>query len=756
MSGIRNQQDVDIDLGGLLGAIWRSRMRVLLATVACAGIAFAGASLVTPRYKSEARLLIETREPAFTTGSDRMQGREQPPVLDELGIASQVQLLHSADLIKQVARNMKLYELEEFDPAAKPSAIADLLVLFGLKKSPLDVEPEERVLKEFTDKLVVYQVERSRVIGIEFSSKDPRLAAEIPNEMAKVYLSLQSGAKLDTNSEATRWLEPEIANLREKVREAEQKVAEYRSQSDLLPTGENSNFASRQLNDISTELARVRGERANADARAESVRTVLKTGGAPDTLADVVGSQMIQRLKESQAQIQGQISDLSTSLLDGHPRLKGLRSQLAGIQGQIRAETQKILSSLENEAKTAQLRETQLLQQLNTVKANSARAGEDEVGLKALEREAAAQRQLLETYLARYREATSRTDRGSTPADARIISAAVEPSEVAFPKIVPITIVGGVAGFMLSAITVLLAELFSGRALKPVGAGAVMPARREEETVEDTRVPEVAAEEPDDQRIPDVHRDPVARFDRGPVGDTHAPAKSLLADMEPSEDEEKAGLESEDDLPLDAADLEEEDAEFSIGSVARYMIENNISVAVSVSPSGDRGSTAAVMLARRIAEAHRRTLVVDLTGSACPTRLMAQSAHMPGITDFLVGDAVFGDIIHGDRLSGAHIIPRGNANIKRAMRGIDRLAMVISSFADAYDTVIVECGPAEVEGVRRLTRDQETDVILSLPGAKEDEIVELIEAFDKAGYSEVMLMTGEEARPPLYPGRRAA
>lgn len=756
MSGAHaSQQDVDIDLGGLFGAIWRHRMRVLLATVACAGVAFAGASLVTPRYKSEARLLIETREPAFTTGADRAQGRDQQPAFDELGIASQVQLLKSGDLIKQVARNMKLYELEEFDPASKPSAISDLLVLSGLKKSPLDLEPEERVLQEFADKLVVYQVERSRVIGIEFSSKDPRLAAEIPNEMAKVYLSLQSGAKLDTNSEATRWLEPEIANLREKVREAEQKVAEYRSQSDLLPTGDNSTFAMRQLNDISTELARVRGERANADARAQSVRAVLKTGGAPDTLSDVVGSQMIQRLKESEAQIQGQISDLSTSLLEGHPRLKGLRSQLIGIRGQIKAETQKILSSLENEAKTAGLRETQLLQQLNTVKANTARAGEDEVGLKALEREATAQRQLLETYLARYREATSRTASSSTPADARIISAAVEPTNVAFPKIVPITIVGGVAGFMLSSIAILLAELFSGRALKPVGGAAAVPQRREDE-VEDQLDPRILAEEPAVQKTPVVRRDPAVRPDYGPVRDVRAPARSLLSGITPDEDEvEETVAEAPQASLLDTAGLEEEDA-FSIASVARHMIENNISVAISVSPSGDRGSTATVMLARRIAEDHRKTLLIDLTGSACPTRLMAESIHVPGITDLLVGDAVFGDIIHGDRLSEAHIVPRGNANIKRAMRGIDRLAMVINSLADAYDCVIVECGPAEVEGVRRLTQGEETDIILSLPGAGEDEIVDLIDAFGKAGYSEIVLMTGEGVEPPRYPGRRAA
>jgi exopolysaccharide transport family protein len=747
MSGLnKSQQDVDIDLGGLFGAIWRNRMRVLLATAACAGVAFVGASLITPQYKGEARLLIETREPVFTTGQERAPSGDAQTAFDELGIASQVQLLQSVDLIKQVARNMKLYELDEFDTTARPSAISDVLVLLGIRKNPLDLPPEERVLKEFAERLTVYQAERSRVIGIEFASKDPALAAAIPNEMAKVYLSLQSGARLDTNSEATRWLEPEIANLREKVREAEQKVAEYRSQSDLLPTGENATLAVRQLNDISTELARVRGERASAEARAESVRAVLKNGGAPDTLTDVVGSQMIQRLKESEAQIQGQISDLSTSMLDGHPRLKGLRSQLAGIRGQIKAETQKILSSLENEAKTAALRETQLTRQLNTLKANAARAGEDEVGLNALEREAAAQRQLLETYLARYREATSRTDSSSSPADARVISAAVQPTEAAFPKVMPITVVGGVAGFALSAIAILLAELFSGRALKPVGGVATATPYREEEDGEVELV--AAAPEPVARKKAESPADYVA------ATDIEAPARSLLSDIEPEDVDED---ENEDITPLAEDDaIEEDEGDYSIAAVARHLIENDIPVVVSVSPSGDRGSTATVMLARRVAEEGRKTLVIDLTGSACPTRLMAQSVQLPGITDLLVGDAAFGDIIHGDRLSGAHVIPRGTANIKRAMRGIDRLAIVVDSLSDAYDTVIVECGPAEVEGVRRLTRGQETDIVLSIPGADEDDIVDLIGAFGEAGYNEIVLMTGEGNEPPRHPGRRAA
>ncbi|MCF3639492.1 exopolysaccharide transport family protein [Rhizobium sp. TRM95111] len=727
--GYRGQQDVDIDLGGLFRAIWRKRLRVLLATVAGAGIAFAAASIIAPTYKSETRLLIETREPTFTV-SDRNTTMEPRPVFDELGIVSQVQLLKSADLIKQVAKNLKLHELEEFDPTSKPSALSDLLVLLGLRSNPLELAPEERVLKEFLEKLAVYQVEKSRVVGIEFTSEDPKLAAEIPNEMAKVYLSLQSGAKLDSNSEASRWLEPEIANLREKVREAEEKVAQYRASSDLLPTGENATFAVKQLNDISTELARVRAEKAAAEARAENVRTALKSGSAVDALSSVVGSTMIQRLKESESQIQGQISDLSTSMLEGHPRLKGLRSQLTGIREQIRAETSKILSSLESEADIARLREQQLVQQLNTVKADSARAGEDEVGLKALEREATAQRQLLETYLARYREATSRTDSGSTPADARVISAAVEPTEVAFPKVLPITLVGGAAGFLLSVITILLAELFTGRALTPVGHQAAAPSVRRRD---------------DEMAVPAHARQPMETL-HGLVRARPARSASLLSHLEDDPDEQA----------VDAPPPADEDDGFSVAAVAEHIVEDNVSVSLAVSPSGDAGSTATVALARMVAAEGRRTVLIDLTGSACPTRLMAESLRLPGITDLLVGDVAFADIIHGDQHSDAHIIPRGNANIKRAMRGIDRLAMIVEALSDAYDAVILECGPADIDGVRRLTRARGTEIILSLPGADEQEVVDLLIAFGAAGYSEIVLMTADREKSRPAPGRRAA
>src|SRR5690606_20975071 len=99
----------------------------------------------------------------------------------------------------------------------------------------------------------------------------------------------------------------------------------------------------------------VRGERANAEARAQNVRAGVEAGRGSDTLADVVGSQVIQRLKETEANLQAQISDQSTVLLENHPRLRGLRAQLQGIRREIDSETQKILASLDNEAEVSRL-----------------------------------------------------------------------------------------------------------------------------------------------------------------------------------------------------------------------------------------------------------------------------------------------------------------------------------------------------------------------------------------------------------------
>src|SRR5882724_1556505 len=146
--------DVDVDLRQLFTSLARNWLRILVVALVVTGLAFAFAWLATPHYKAETKLLIETLESALT-GPDGTNDNDKP-ILDEEGVASQVEVISSTDILKQVASKLNLSRLPEFDEAAKMSALSRLLVIVGLKSDPNEIPPEERVLKKMREKLNVY------------------------------------------------------------------------------------------------------------------------------------------------------------------------------------------------------------------------------------------------------------------------------------------------------------------------------------------------------------------------------------------------------------------------------------------------------------------------------------------------------------------------------------------------------------------------------------------------------------------------
>lgn len=760
------KQDVDIDLAQLVQAVWKRKGRIILATLLAGGVAFVGSKMVEPKYKAEAKILIESRMASY--GASQQAGTTTEPVLDELNVVSQSQILQSVDLLKTVIKTMKLDESPEFTKIETPSFISNILIGMALKAAPIPMPAEEQALNNLQSNLIVYPIDKSRVIAVEYSSIDPVLAAEVPNQILQSYLTFQSNAKSDTNIEAAKWLKPEIDKLSERVREADQKVADYRTNTDLLSVGEGSTFATRQLADISAELTRVRGERSSAEARAANVKDALDSGKAIDTFTDVVGSQIIQRLKENETNIQAQILDLSTTLLEGHPRIRSLRAQLQGVQKQITDESRKVLASLENEASIARLREAQLVQQLDVLKAESARVGDQEVGLNELQREASAQRQLLETYLARYREATSRAGaQESTPADARIISAAIVPRVAFFPKTSANVIVAALAVFLLSCVVVMLIELFTGRALKPLGP--TRPNKKNDKSVTaSTNNVSAAPVAPDALKV--AQNDKRSHSKNNEAADLHSvrpvsKANNLAPKIDVAKDtletktvESTAALQAEvpETVALPSAfnkqsktDVSPNDvteygnySEFSLQAVADHLSQRSSkTVTIVVSPDGDQGSALTVLLAREIAEQNRSVMFVDMTSTAYPTGIMATQAGLPGIMDLLAGDAAFGEAIHEDKDSKVHLVPHGNAEPSSGAKAIEQLGLVISALSDAYDNVLVECGAVKIDSITRILKSLNAAVVLSVPDGNPAIIEELMTELASKGYSDVMPLT---------------
>jgi uncharacterized protein involved in exopolysaccharide biosynthesis len=165
----------EIDLTALRHALWRKKFLIVGLTLLAAAIAFVGVNLVTPRYKSEARVLLEMRENIFFR-PDAEKSADRGTTVDQEAITSQVQLILSRDLAMEVIKKLKLGERPEFDPVlGGPSLLRSILSSIGIIKDPLEMTAEERVYKSYYERLSAFQVEKSRVIAVEFESQDPCL-----------------------------------------------------------------------------------------------------------------------------------------------------------------------------------------------------------------------------------------------------------------------------------------------------------------------------------------------------------------------------------------------------------------------------------------------------------------------------------------------------------------------------------------------------------------------------------------------------
>ncbi len=295
------------------------------------------------------------------------------------------------------------------------------------------------------------------MLGIQYYSTDGELASKIANSFANVYIEWQRSESLLQNKDDTIRLESLIEDLKKEVKASEAAVSDYRAKKGLYESSDKDvTLGRQQLTQLNSRIIAARELRAESEIRAKLIREMLNNTGDIVGTLDATRSQSTQRLFEQKNVVKGTIAELSATLRPSHPRIQQLRAQLRDIDRQIRVEMQRIVLTAENEAKIARAREQSLTKSLNELKNQSARTGGDEIELRALEREARTNRELLNTYLARYRDAEARRDSSIAPAYATIVSRAHIPTKPYFPKILPLSLLAAFATFLLGVAFLIL------------------------------------------------------------------------------------------------------------------------------------------------------------------------------------------------------------------------------------------------------------------------------------------------------------
>jgi polysaccharide biosynthesis transport protein len=688
-------EDGDIDLRSLGLALWQRKSWILWPTLMVAILSAIGVNMITPRYKSEARILYDGRENVFLRPeADKSANTDRPPA-DPETLTSQVQVVMSRQLALEVIGQLKLNDLPEFDPVLRgTSTFRHILALLGVSRDLMAMTPEERVLESWYDRLTAYSVDKSRVIVIEFQSQDPKLAAKITNAIADAYLRMEQSARQEQTRGAGQWLAGEIEKLRRKVADAEAKTEEFRSQTNLLVGTNNTTLSNQQLGELNSQVVAARGQRADSETRAKIIRDMLRKGESIEA-SDIVNSELVRRLSEQRGTLRAQLAEQSSQLLDGHPRIKELKAQIGDLDKQIRAEAEKLVRTLENEARIAGARVDASSANLDMVKRQAASTNEQDVQLRALDRESKAQRDLLESYLAKYRETTARETIGSAPPDAKIISAAIASNTPYFPKKLPIVAVATLITLILSAGLVTTGELLRASA---GGAAPDRIERRSEPTVDLAARTRAAM---------------AGRRDDEPAFDVEKPSHPLLG------------------MPLGSVD--------DVAQRLRANVALGRGVAVFAATAGTPTAAPALALARALA-GNAKVVLVGLVPDAAAREALGLEPNTTGVADVVSGAASFGQVIRRDKGSRVHLVAFGRPDV-----GIDaivnsrRFLTMIEALAKAYDHVVVDAGDLG-SGALRLAANAPRGVLIASSDAQRD-AASASRMLSGAGFTDIAVMT---------------
>jgi uncharacterized protein involved in exopolysaccharide biosynthesis/Mrp family chromosome partitioning ATPase len=699
-------QSGDIDLRSLGDALSRKRSWIIVPTVLALVVSVAIVNMITPRYKSEARILIDGRENVFLRPSG--ERNEERTALDPEAVTSQVQLVLSRDLAREVIKKNKLAERPEFDPVLRGmSPVRSLLALFGIGRDPFSMTPEERVLDAYFERLTAYAVDKSRVIVIEFQSRDPDLAAKVANSIADGYLVQQQNARQEQAKAASQWLSGEIENLRKKVADAEARVEDFRSKSNLFVGTNNTTLSNQQMGELNTQLNNARALRSDAEAKARLIREMLQSG-KPIEASEVFNSELMRRLSEQRVTLRAQLAEQSSTLLDNHPRIKELKAQIADLDHQIRDEAAKISRSLDNDARIASGRVESLSAALDQLKKQASSTNGQDVQLRAFEREAKAQRDLLESYLAKYREANTRENIDAAPADGRIISRAIVSNTPAYPKKLPVVLIATLATLLLSSGLIVTGELLAMTAPRAVVAAIASSA--------------VAA----------VRAPVAATVGTTTVGPEAAPPLSEAR--------------QEVSAPLNEID--------QLSDRLRHAGEAGHKVTILGTAAGDKITLTALTLARQLAR-DARVVVVDLAASTATIPAISVDPNAPGLAELMKGEASFSQVITRDRLSRVHLVNAGRPGFDRTQLQSPRMTLAIDALLRVYDHVLLDAGTASDLPAELLTA-QARAVVVPDAAMPPDARALMSEQLKSVGFSDVTMLEKPASASAAEAGPRAA
>ena len=716
------------NLSDVLAGMWRRKL--LLIALPLLGLLGGELFLMSSKatYLSEAQVLIEN----LSTPFDRTNSvpEQTVDVITDKMVQSQVSVMKSRDIAARVVDQLGLDTKLEYNAKMHtPSFLGNLAVALGFKDDPQLFTPKDLATKSLLAGITVYPIPDTNAIGIKSVSSSAELAAATANAIAKTYVLSTHEVGATANDRVRSWMSGQINELRAKVSASDNAVEKYRAEAGLLK-GTSATLGTQQISELNSQITVAEAARGDAQAKVDELRRLLASRGTVEASADILSNTVVQNLREQQVGAERKVSELSATYLPGHPKMIAAQKELSSINAQVRTETMRVAESLQGQTKVADQRAASLRAELAKQKGSQTAANASDVKLQALQRDADANRTLLQTMLNRFADASARQDPNQQPGFARIIQTANVSPAIYFPKSGPILILSTLAGLVMGFGLAFVLELL--KAPLPVVPRDQRQARRHalsHDEVEVTEVPpiDVAAADAAFKGRNTNHAFNSKKAEVSIFGTM--PGASTLGGLRNMAKTTEAGKLADATKHLASTMLQlkgkQSSATYSFATVGSSSVPN--------------GALAALATARELSSRSEKVIVLELSSVLTGVEALSKIGAGPGLTELVDGKADFTKVVTREASSNVHFIRLGGQPTAENMRMLSgKLEQILTALRTIYGHIILHTGEATV-ATAPFVAAADLAVILA-PLSRLADAKSAATALDEQGDSKTLLM----------------
>lgn len=360
--------------------------------------------LLPKEYTASATLIIDSKS------KDPLTGQMIPTQLLPGYVATQIDVIKSRPVVDKVIEQNKILNAagvrDDFVKSGGEGNINDWLA--ALLQTKLEAEPSRD----------------SNVITISYAATTPQFAAIMANSFARAYIQTNLDLRVEPAKQTAIWYDQQIAQLRDKLSEAQQKLTAYQREKGLMDSEERLDVESRRLTELAGQL--VAAQSAGYDSRSRVSKS--------ESLPEVINNPVVQNLKAQLAAREANLAELGKKVGAQHPDYMRLQAEVDTIRAKLRDEIELAKSGVAATASASNQREAGLRSAYEAQRSRLLAMKDQREELSRLVRDAENAQRIYDAALQRYVQI--RMESQSTLTDIAILNAATVPSKPSGPNVV--------------------------------------------------------------------------------------------------------------------------------------------------------------------------------------------------------------------------------------------------------------------------------------------------------------------------------